>query len=71
MLVSLPLLAVSPSWLLSLALSIYVLLLLEPLANTFTVLQELFRTLGDTTGFFGSQVGGGEVVDTVFETSGH
>lgn len=49
----------------------YILLFLEPLTNTFTVLQELLGTLGNTVGFLGGQVGGGEVVDTIFETSGH
>lgn len=46
-------------------------LFLEPLTNSFTVLQELFRTLGNTLGFLRSQRSGGKVVDTVVEASRH
>lgn len=44
-------------------------LLLESQADSLGVLQELLRTLVDTSRLFAGQVGGGEVVDTVIETS--
>lgn len=48
---------------------INILLLLESQADSLGVLQELLRTLVDTSRLFAGQVGGGEVVDTVIETS--
>lgn len=51
--------------------SSYILLLLESLADTLTVLQELLGALANTRGLLRGQVGRGEVVDTVVKTSGH
>lgn len=52
-------------------LSWYILLLLKSLPHSLAVLQELLRALGNARGLLGSQVGRGEVVDAVVETSGH
>lgn len=48
----------------------YILLLLESLTNSLAVFQKLLGTFVDTVVLLGGQVGGGEVVDTVLETSG-
>lgn len=50
---------------------LYILLFLESLADSLTLLQELLRAFGDARGLLGGQAGGGEVVDTVIEAPRH